>query len=211
MSAAAKLLRSASPLVVWLAAAGLEAAHVETGWMVIDEFAARFVFFYSGYLFADRVFALARGVASTRVAAVVAALAMWAGVNAMAVSAGYSRLPVVSLGLGLAGAMAVVATGALMARYQLFAMLRYCGENSLVIYLAFFVFMAATRMAMLKAGLVGDVGIAALVVTAAGVAGPLLLDRLVRSTPARFVFMRPAALSLGRRRPAGAARPVAAE
>ena len=34
-------------------------AHVATGWTVIDEFCARFVYFYSGYLFASYVFALA--------------------------------------------------------------------------------------------------------------------------------------------------------
>ena len=33
-------------------------AHVATGWTVIDEFCARFVYFYSGYLFAAYVFAL---------------------------------------------------------------------------------------------------------------------------------------------------------
>ncbi|MGA7996853.1 MAG: acyltransferase family protein, partial [Bradyrhizobium sp.] len=43
---------SIPPLVIWAAAAALEIAHIETGWTVIDEFAARFVFFYTGYLLA---------------------------------------------------------------------------------------------------------------------------------------------------------------
>src|SRR5437764_399735 len=53
-----KATRRIPPLAVWAAAALLEAAHVATGWTVIDEFCARFVYFYSGYLFARHVFAL---------------------------------------------------------------------------------------------------------------------------------------------------------
>ena len=48
---------------VWLVAAALEMAHIATGWTVIDEFCARFVYFYSGYLFAGYVFALSDRVA----------------------------------------------------------------------------------------------------------------------------------------------------
>src|SRR5476651_619756 len=55
-----KLTRSAPPQAIWGVAALLEAAHVVTGWTVIDEFCARFVYFYSGYLFATYVFAWSR-------------------------------------------------------------------------------------------------------------------------------------------------------
>src|SRR6202048_2191747 len=53
-----KLTRPVPPLLICGVAALLEAAHVVTGWTVIDEFCARFVYFYSGYLFADYVLAL---------------------------------------------------------------------------------------------------------------------------------------------------------
>src|SRR6201994_937256 len=53
-----KLTRRIAPPVIWIAAALLESAHVATGWTVIDEFCARFVYIYSGYLFANAVFAL---------------------------------------------------------------------------------------------------------------------------------------------------------
>src|ERR1700704_666612 len=53
-----KVLRRAPPLAIWFAAAALEMMHVATGWTVIDEFCARFIYFYSGYLFAAYVFAL---------------------------------------------------------------------------------------------------------------------------------------------------------
>src|SRR3954454_20302930 len=42
-----KLLRRAPPMAVWAAAAALEILHVATGWTVIDEFCARFLYFYS--------------------------------------------------------------------------------------------------------------------------------------------------------------------
>jgi uncharacterized membrane protein YcfT len=53
-----KATRRLSPLLVWGSAAMLEMAHFSTGWTAIDEFGARFVYFYTGYLFADYVFAL---------------------------------------------------------------------------------------------------------------------------------------------------------
>src|ERR1700731_4575183 len=53
-----KATRRMPPLLVWGIVALLETAHIATVWTVIDEFCARFVFFYSGYLFAGHVFAL---------------------------------------------------------------------------------------------------------------------------------------------------------
>ena len=72
--------------------------------------------------------------------------------------------------------------------------IRYCGENSIVIYLAFFLPMAATRTVLLKTGVIADLGTVSLLVTAAGVVGPLLLFWLVRDTPLSFLFKRPEAL-----------------
>jgi uncharacterized membrane protein YcfT len=48
-----KLTRGISPLIVWPLTAALQIANVQTGSIVIDEFCARFVYFYSGYVFAD--------------------------------------------------------------------------------------------------------------------------------------------------------------
>src|SRR4030088_1992139 len=53
-----KATRRAPPLAIWSFAVALEMAHISTGWTVIDEFAARSVYFYSGYLFASQVFKL---------------------------------------------------------------------------------------------------------------------------------------------------------
>jgi uncharacterized membrane protein YcfT len=73
-----------------------------------------------------------------------------------------------------------------------FQPLRYCGEHSIVIYLAFFLPMAATRIVLLKSGLVADLGTVSLVVTAVGVIGALCWYWAARETRFGFLFERPA-------------------
>jgi uncharacterized membrane protein YcfT len=187
-----KLARSLAipPALVWLAAAALQSAPIATGSTVIDEFAARFVFFYTGYLFARRVFALAATVQASPETA-IAGLTIWGLLNALLVVNGFSELPLVSLALGLAGAMAVVSVSALMAKSDLFQPLRYCGRNSIVIYLAFFLPMALSRTLLIHAGF-EDAGLISLAVTSIGVIGSLVLFWAVRYTFLRFLFERPA-------------------
>jgi uncharacterized membrane protein YcfT len=187
----AKATRNMPAILIWLIAAALEIEHIETGWMVIDEFAARFVYFYTGFILAPYVFRLAATI-QTRPALGLAGLVLWGLVNGAVVFAGFSTLPFVSLGLGLVGACAVVAVSSLMAKSDLFKPLRYCGRNSIVVYLAFFLPMAATRILLVKAGIIADVGTISVIVTIAGVLGPLVLFWIVRDTWARFLFERPA-------------------
>jgi uncharacterized membrane protein YcfT len=186
-----KLARGMPPAAIWIAGAILEIAHIQTGWTVIDEFASRFVYFYTGYLLAPRIFAFAAGVQAQPMASLVG-LALWAFINGLVVSRGYADLPLVSLGLGLIGAGAVVAAAALLARIDWLAWLRYCGRQSIVIYLAFFLPMAATRIALLKTGIVTDIGTVSALVTLAGVVGALAWYWAARGTPLRFLFERPA-------------------
>lgn len=185
-----KLTRGVPPLVIWLAAAGLEAARIETGWMVVDEFASRFVYFYTGYWLASYVFSLA-GVVQSKPASALAGLLLWGMLNGLLVSGGYSEWPLISLLLGLLGAAAIVTLAVLLAQLRILHALRYCGEHSIVIYLAFFLFMAGTRVVLLKTGLVPSVGLLSVIVTSAGLIGPLMLFWLVRRTPLRFLFERP--------------------
>jgi len=70
--------------------------------------------------------------------------------------------------------------------------LRYAGENSIVVYLAFFLPMAVTRSLLLGFVPSLDLGTVALTVTAAGVVTPLMLHELVKNTHGRFLFKRPA-------------------
>jgi uncharacterized membrane protein YcfT len=187
-----KLARSlrVPPLAVWLAAAALEMTHLHTGATVIDEFAARFVYFYTGFLVAPRIFALAKSVDGNPEGA-LAGLAIWGMVNGLMVFNGFAELPLISLALGLAGAAAVVSVSALLAKSNLAMPLRYCGRNSIVIYLAFFLPMAASRTLLIKTGWIADVGTICAVVTIVGVVGSLAWFWAVRWTPLRFLFERP--------------------
>jgi len=194
-----KAARRVHPVLIFGAAALLEIAPVETGWTVIDEFAARFVYFYAGYLFAARIFALAAA-AQARPGLALAGLSVWAIVNGGLVALGYASLPVVSLLLGFVGAGAIVTIAALIANVRFAEPVRYCGENSIVIYLAFFLPMLTTRLLLLKTGIVPDVGAMSLVVTTAGIFGALVMWWLVRGTRLNFLFTRPAAFHLAPRR-----------
>jgi uncharacterized membrane protein YcfT len=185
-----KLTRTVHPAVIWTAAAALEIAPVDTGWIVIDEFAARFVYFYTGYVLAPHIFKVAKGVQQHPMRGVVM-LMLWAIVNGVMVWNGYADWPFVSLALGLIGAAAVVRFSALLSLHDAFRPLRYCGEHSIVIYLAFFLPMAATRTLLLKTGLIADIGTVSLIVTAAGVIGALAIYWALRATPLKFLFERP--------------------
>ena len=79
-----------------------------------------------------------------------------------------------------------------MAKSDALSALRYLGKNSIVIYLAFFLGMAAARSLLLKTGVIPDLGTVALLVTASGIAVAVLLFSAVRNSPLKFLFERPA-------------------
>jgi uncharacterized membrane protein YcfT len=197
-----KLTRNVSPILVWILAAALEMTHVATGWTVIDEFAARFVYIYSGYLFADTIFALSDRARAHPVLA-LAGLALWAVVNGGLVTLGASELPIASLMLGLAGAFAIITTGTLLARMHWLNFLRFCGEHSIVIYLAFFLPMASTRTLLLKTAIIPDIGVISVIVTVVGIAGALLIWRAALAVHANFLFERPDAFWIAPRKARG--------
>ena len=143
-----RALRHVPPLAVFAVAALLEMAPVETGWVLADEFAARFVYFFAGYWMAER---------------------------------GWSQLPGIGLALGFIGAAAVVSLGVWLSQFRAARAIGYCGENSIVIYLAFFLFMAGSRGVLMKFVLRLDTG----------VIGPVPLYWAVRNTRLSFLFQRP--------------------
>jgi uncharacterized membrane protein YcfT len=193
-----KALRTMPPLPIWLLAAVLEMAHVATGWTMIDEFCARFVYFYSGYLVAAQVFALSDR-ARAKPALALLGLGAWALGNAAIVYGGVSEWPVISLLLGFAGAMAIIVIGTLLAKMQWLGFIRFFGEHSIVIYLAFFLPMATSRALLLKFAPL-DIGTIALLVTLCGILGALVMWRLALMAHAHFLFERPAAFWIAPKR-----------
>lgn len=227
-SVVTKLLhRRVPPALLLVAAAVLQILPTSGLPELLDEFCERYVYFLGGYLFAEWIFRFADRVRE-RAGLALAGLALWAVLEAVFVFTPtgiealptLARLPVVSLGLGTVGALAIVAFAGLMTRAggPVTAALRACGERSIVIYLGFFLPMALTRTLIVRFNdaqpdLALDIGLASLVVTVAAVTVPLAFERLVRGTRLNFLFRRPGAFHIApapaapaRLRPASAPR-----
>ena len=195
-----KATRRLPPLLIWGLAAILEMVHFSTGWTAIDEFGARFVYFYTGYLFADAVFALSNR-ARREPGLALTALAIWAILNTSLVWLGLSEWPLISLMLGLAGGGAVVTVATLLARAKWIDFIRFCGEHSIVIYLAFFLPMAATRTILVRTGIIHDIGTMSLIVTLVALFGALAIWQIALRCGANFLFERPEAFWIAPKKP----------
>lgn len=189
-----RLTRRVPWWLVLLLAAALQSMHVSTGWLVSDEFAGRFVYFYAGYCLAPQVFRAAAWAATHR-NELLAYLLVWGLVNQHLVSIGYASLPGISLALGFAGALAVVFLGVLMGQLPGTRALRYLGEQSIVVYLGYFVSLRLAAKA--SRGLIGDAGAAALVLTFASILGALAMRWLFMRVGLTFFYRRPAWAHLG--------------
>ncbi|MGB7285613.1 MAG: acyltransferase family protein [Salaquimonas sp.] len=196
------------PLLLFAGAALLEILPIHTGWLMIDEFAARYVYFLGGYLFATHIFAIADWVRSNSKIA-LGYLALWAMVNGLLVFApvsplistvipqgfelaSYSQLPFVSLALGAMGAMAIICAGVLISSLKWAGFFEYLGRNSIVVYLAFFLPMAVSRAVLLKFAPFLDIGTVAFLVMVSAALGPVILYWVIQWTGyGKFLFHRP--------------------
>ncbi|WP_342105463.1 acyltransferase family protein [Methylobacterium sp. SI9] len=217
-SVVTKLLRRVPGGVLLAAAALLQIADLRSDSTLVEEFCARYVYFVAGYLFADRIFALADA-ARRHVGPALGGLALWAAVEGwLALTPGsgpvhptLASLPLVSLALGAAGALAIVVAAALIGRAggPVAEAIRTCGRRSIVIYLAFSLPMAAAREILVRTGIISDIGAVSLIVMVVAVLLPLALERLVRGTPLDVLFVRPARFHLApARMPARSALPA---
>ncbi len=210
-----KLLKDVPAWIVWPAAALLEAAHIHTGWMVPDEFASRFVHFYTGVIAAPHVFRFADALKRLSLPALFAALLIWAFIEAGFVFQDMARLPGISLMLGIVGSLAVVGAGVWLHRAattwpwaRWLDAFRHLGQNTLTVYVAFVVFMGAARTVLVK--LVPGLGpdLISVLVLMAAITGPLVLQALVKGTALRYLFERPAWFSILPRRPGPRMQPA---
>jgi uncharacterized membrane protein YcfT len=176
----------------WLMLAIASALHVsqlDTGWHVPDQFASRYVFFYTGYALAPRIFQLAEWT-SERMHLAVGYLGTWALVNAIAVSTGIASSPFASIALGYAGALAVIVAAVALSTRDWAAPLRYLGESSIIIYLGDA--LVSVLVARLVFPLGGDTGTLALFATILTIFGTLVLRFMLSSSPIGFLYRRPA-------------------
>ncbi len=205
-----RLLKGIPWQLVLIGAAMLEIAPIHTGSTIVDEFASRYVYFFAGFALAPAIFKLADW-ARANIGKATAYLGVWAVINGffcftpvpdsisvLFTDNGYqipvnmSAFPVISLVLGVAGAIAVVSLCAVFSRFSVAKFLQYLGANSIVVYLAFFIPMVVTRIILLRYGTFLDIGTISVIVTMAGVIGPVVLYELTRFTGwGTFLFKRP--------------------
>ncbi len=204
-----RLLAAAGPAVLLGLAVVLNILPVETGSIVIDQFADRWVYFVVGYLFSGRIFDMA-ATAARFPARTLAAAGIFSAANIALLTVDAADAPGVGLVLGLSGAAAVIGLVSIAARHEVLRVLAWCGQHSLYIYLGFFLPMAVMRIGLIRLGLVPEINLFAILVTAAAVIGPLVTYYMVRRTPLAFLFTRPETLRLPalqrlflRRAPAG--------
>lgn len=192
---AAKLVANVPKPVVFLAAALMHIAVPATGIFAVDQFSERFIFFYTGYAAAPLIFKFADRVARTPELVVGAALGAWGIMNAWAVASGVSEMPVIDLAVSFVGIAAVVAFAVAMMETPIGMVLGYCGRQSISIYLAFAIFMAAARQILIKLDAKLNLGLSvdlvSLAALSAGVIAPLILAWIVRRTKLAFLFERP--------------------
>lgn len=202
-SAATKLLHSLK-VPHWaalVAGAGLQMAGIHTGSYLIDQFAHYFVYFYLGYAAAPRIFRFIEWTESHR-ALTLAGLAIYAVVNAALVFSpgyavlpneiqmGYAALPGLHLLLAIAGSLAICVVAAMLARLPWMNWLRWLGEHSIVVYLAFVLPMSFSRIVLER--FIGDTTLLSTLVIVIATVSPLVLYWLIQKTGyGRFLFERP--------------------
>lgn len=217
-----RLLKRVPVGITFAMLAILEILPIHTGWVMIDEFCSRFVYFFAGYAFAPLIFRLAEWLRKRPVLA-LAGLLIWGFFEYRLVfmpvpesllylitpsddllngRGAVSDLPFISLIMGLVGALAIIAISALLSLLSdnnaLHRGLSWLGAHSIVVYLAFFLPMAIARTILLKLGIF-DIGTVSLLTTISGVVGPVILYGLIQwSGYGKFLFRRPQWASIER-------------
>lgn len=196
--------------VVFLGAALLEILPIHTGALLVDEFAARFIYFFAGYKLAPHIFKLADW-SLNNVSKAASLLLVWAILNGLYVfmpvpvylenltemagrtpPASLADFPIISLVLGCLGAVAVILSATLMSKLAFSRFLNYLGANSIVVYLGFFLPMGISRIVLLKFAPFLDIGTVSLLVTVSGVLGAVMIYWMTILTGlGGFLYKRP--------------------
>lgn len=206
---AARLLQRVPVALVLPLAALAMVAQLHTGIPPLDWFAKYFVFFYVGHVLSVRVLALAQW-AREHPALTLALLAAWVPLNHGFTRSAHADQGAALLVFGFLGIAAVVLASAWLARWRAAEPLRWLGSQSLVIYLGFFI-----PMLVILRGLrpvepqLGEDAVATLA-WAGSIAVALALGWALQRTPLRFLYQRPAWLTLLPRGGAAGATPASA-
>lgn len=163
---------------------------VSFDWTVANRFMDRFIYFYVGFVGAQLIFKSAERARSNSVV-LVFGLIVWAIGNWYFSELGLHHVPLVAPVFGLVGAIAVCLIGVLLAKHNVGGAIRYVGQNSLVVYLTFYIPMKITEKIVHQFGdPLGSVGLSTAIILLVAVASPLLFAKLIRNTPLRFLYVR---------------------
>ncbi|MGH6682430.1 MAG: acyltransferase family protein, partial [Pseudolabrys sp.] len=177
-------------VVVPLAAA-LQMAQIDSSSYVVTQFSAYFVFYYIGFIAAPLIFRIVHW-AERHVVGALGGLICWAITNGLLVfSPGYAVLPretqmgfagwpPLHFALAVAGATALCVAGGLLSKLRFMDWLRWLGEHSLVVYLAFTLPMSMFRALALWSGLLTKTGPLSLAVLMVSIASPVVLYLIVQ-------------------------------
>jgi uncharacterized membrane protein YcfT len=199
-----RLVRRLPKWAVLTVAAGLQIAHqglwIDTPSFIANRAMEYFVYFFLGYAIHGAVFQIADNV-KVRPWATGLVLLSWAMGEYWLTSNGMSQLPGVGLLMGLAGAIAVCEFSTLLSMTKLAGFIRYCGRNSIVIYLTFFFPMTALERYLSAHQIIPSVGWATLAIVAVSVAAPLLFHLAIKRTPLIMLYERPEWAKITGRKP----------
>ncbi|MFK7901351.1 MAG: acyltransferase family protein, partial [Nitratireductor sp.] len=138
-----RLLKSLPWWALFAGAALLQILPIHTGYLLVDEFSSRYVFFLAGYLFANKIFDIADWLKANKATALIF-MALWAVINGTIVFApvpefinqtmavkSLADLPLVSLCLGGLGAFAIIVASTLLSSLSFAGFLEYLGKHSI--------------------------------------------------------------------------------
>lgn len=180
--------------LVGAVAVALKLIDLDTGWKMVDRFGMYFVFFYAGHVFARNIFTMVESMRE-HLNLKVAYLLVWSLTNSFFLWLDLTQIPIVSLILGLTGALALILVASMLSSIHFMSWIEYLGKNSIVIYVGFGVPMIFLRKVLLSSGIITDIDVASLLLTVLAITGALALLWLTRNTWADFLFRRPAWIS----------------
>ena len=197
---ATRLLRRIPPPIMVVGALVLQTLYqleyIQSEWSVLEHFCNRYVYFLIGFAFAPAIFKFADR-ASDRPGLIAATVLAWAVGNWVAVQYElHQHFPGAFL-LGVIGATAVCCISALLSRFNLLVFVKYCGRNSIVIYLTYAIPLSGSIALMKKYGLpFNDPGSATAFALSAAVGVPLIFHLVVKNSAARILYERPKWISI---------------
>lgn len=197
-----KFIRNIHSSAVILCAAYLYFFPINTGIHLVDWFGEYYFYFYTGYAGSRYIFKMADW-ANERNILGAAYISGWAAANAVITtrySSSWTEHLFLFMVMGYSGILALIFLSRLAASFLAFRWLAYLGENSIAVYLGFYIPLLFAGFAARRVGIDLRIGVFPTFVCLFCVVMPILLHFVIARTPLNFVFSRPKSLSITKQR-----------